>query len=323
MNVNHRKIASISLDLDNLWSYMKAHGDRGWEEYPSYLDMVIPRVLDILDELGLKITFFIVGKDAEQQENQSVLKSIVMRGHEVGNHSMNHEPWSRSSDPDFVREEITLAESLITKATDRKPVGFRGPGFSLSIAQLSVLEERGYLYDASTLPTYTGPFARAYFFKRSKFSNEEREKRKILYGSLGDGLKPVKPYFWNLPDGKSILEIPVTTMPVFKTPFHLTYLLYLSGFSQQLAEIYLRIALHMCKVTGTSPSFLLHSTDFIGCDELSKLSFFPGMNLSSKKKRRVFTKVMNLLSHRYDLVCMEGHARDIIAHDNVSARECR
>lgn len=30
--------ASISLDLDNLWSYLKIHGDDGWRSFPSYLD---------------------------------------------------------------------------------------------------------------------------------------------------------------------------------------------------------------------------------------------------------------------------------------------
>ena len=57
-------LASISLDLDNQWSYMKIHGDAGWQAFPSYLDIFIPYVLDILKTLELRITFFIVGQDA-------------------------------------------------------------------------------------------------------------------------------------------------------------------------------------------------------------------------------------------------------------------
>ena len=41
--------ASLSLDLDNKWSYMKTHGDAGWESFPSYFDLLIPRVLRLLD----------------------------------------------------------------------------------------------------------------------------------------------------------------------------------------------------------------------------------------------------------------------------------
>ena len=39
----------------------------------------------------------------------------------------------------------------------RRPIGFPGPGFSWSPDLLEVLAERGYRYDASTLPTYLGP----------------------------------------------------------------------------------------------------------------------------------------------------------------------
>ena len=39
-------LASISLDLDDQWSYMKVHGDEGWETFPSYLDVVLPITFD-------------------------------------------------------------------------------------------------------------------------------------------------------------------------------------------------------------------------------------------------------------------------------------
>ena len=49
-------IASLSLDLDNKWSYLKTRGDQRWEEFPSYLDGVVPRVLQLLDDLDLRAT---------------------------------------------------------------------------------------------------------------------------------------------------------------------------------------------------------------------------------------------------------------------------
>src|SRR3982750_647036 len=88
-----KNIASLSLDLDNKWSYMKTHGDAGWETYPSYLDVVVPRALQFLKERGLSITFFIVGQDAALQVNREAIASIAAAGHEIGNHSFSHEPW--------------------------------------------------------------------------------------------------------------------------------------------------------------------------------------------------------------------------------------
>ena len=55
-----KMLASVSLDLDDQWSYMKVHGDDGWETFPSYLDIVVPVFLDVFDKLDIKITFFVV-----------------------------------------------------------------------------------------------------------------------------------------------------------------------------------------------------------------------------------------------------------------------
>ena len=88
-----KPLCSISLDLDNQWSYMKTHGDKGWEEFPTYLEIFIPYVLDVFDRLNLKITFFIVGQDAAMEKNKDALNLLTERGHEVGNHSFDHEPW--------------------------------------------------------------------------------------------------------------------------------------------------------------------------------------------------------------------------------------
>src|SRR4029077_18397710 len=37
-----RPLLSLGLDLDNLWAYMKIHGDAGWDRFPSYLDILCP-----------------------------------------------------------------------------------------------------------------------------------------------------------------------------------------------------------------------------------------------------------------------------------------
>ena len=46
--------ASLSLDLDNKWSYMKTHGDPGWDAFPSYLPIVVPRTLKLLREFDFR-----------------------------------------------------------------------------------------------------------------------------------------------------------------------------------------------------------------------------------------------------------------------------
>ena len=306
-----KPIASISLDLDNQWTYMKIHGDEGWDQYPSYLHIFVPHVLDVLDELDLKITFFIVRKDTESEDNNKYLRMITDRGHEVGNHSYHHESWLQTYSYEKIEKEIREAEEAIFNVTGQRPEGFRGPGFSWSKDLLKVLESRNYKFDVFTLPTYLGPLARMYYFKKSDLSKEEKKARKELFGKFSEGFRKLKPYKWNLGNGKSIAEIPVTTMPVFKLPFHLSYLIYLGNISMPLMKLYLNTAIRMCKITKTPISFLLHPLDLIGGDQISQLAFFPGMNVTSGKKVEVFKNVIGTLSRHYRLVNMSEHLKSM------------
>jgi hypothetical protein len=299
-----KPLAAISLDLDNQWSYMKIHGDKGWDKYPSYFSIFIPLVLDILDELKLKITFFIVGKDAESEDNRKYLKMITDRGHEVGNHSYDHESWLQSYSYEDIEKEIIAAEEAIERATGQEPKGFRGPGFSWSKDLLKVLESRGYLYDASTFPTWLGPLARMYYFSNSGLSREEKRARKELFGKFSEGFRKLKPYYFHLNDGRKIMEIPVTTIPIFKLPFHLSYLIYLSNISIRLMKLYLGFAILLCKLTRTPVSFLLHPLDIIGGDQIKQLAFFPGMNIETSEKATVFKAVMVKLMSDFKIVSM-------------------
>lgn len=304
-----KPLASISLDLDDQWSYMKVHGDDGWEKYPSYLDVVVPVVLDVLDKLNIKITFFVVGQDAAMEKNHKVLKSIVERGHEIGNHSFHHESWLKTYSKERIEEEIKMAEDAIFQATGQRTTMFRGPGFSWSYDLLYVLQQRGYIFDASILPTYISPLMRKYYFWKSNLSKEEKESRKELFGSFSEGFYSIKPFHWILNNNKTIKEIPVTTMPLFKIPFHQSYLLYISNISPVLMKMYLHFAIFMCKITNTQPSFLLHPLDLIGKDHVPSLSFFPGMNIKSERKLKIFETTIQLLKNNFQLVPMGDFAK--------------
>ena len=309
---NSKPIASLSLDLDNQWSYMKTHGDIGWETFPSYLDIVIPRVLDFLKDRNLKITFFIVGQDAALEKNHNALRLLTEAGHEVGNHSFNHEPWLHQYSEESVESEITKTEEQIERVTGKKPIGFRGPGYSLSETVLRVLFRHGYLYDASTLPTFLGPLARAYYFFTTKLAPEEKNKRKQLFGGVRDGIRPIRSYKWHLGGvNNSLIEIPVTTMPIFRIPFHLSYILYINRFSPLLARIYFRIAMILCRLTQIHPSLLLHPLDFLGGDDIKELDFFPAMNLKSPEKIKLVNDILVIYSNYFKIVTLSEHANNI------------
>ncbi len=316
--MTEKPIASVSLDLDDQWTYLKTHGDDEWQDYPSYLQYALPRILDFLDEKKVRITFFIVAQDAVFDYNHEVLAEIPRRGHDIGNHTFHHDPWLHIYSESDIDQELEKAEECIEKVTGVHPTGFRGPGFSFSDTVLRVLVKRNYQYDASTFPNILNPLARMYFLWSSKMSKAERKQRKGLFGSWKDGLRPLKPFEWQS-DQMSMLEIPVTTMPYFKVPIHASYVLYLSTYSFSAAIGYFRFALRMCRMAGVNPSILLHPLDFIGRDDTNALSFFPAMRIESKRKIEVMDAMLQELQKHFKVVAMDDHA-SMLKEQNLARR---
>jgi hypothetical protein len=281
---------------------------------------VVPRILALLKEHDLTITFFVVGRDAEQEENYDALRAIADAGHEIANHSYSHEPWLHLYSENDVETEIARTEEHIERTTGGRPVGFRGPGYSHSVTALRVLARRDYAYDASTFPNLLNPLARLYYFVNSNLSREEKRQRKALFGTVRDAMRPIKPYLWRI-DGKQLAEIPVTTMPLFRVPVHFTYLLWMSKFSATLARLYFRAALALCRLTATSPSLLLHPLDFMGSDDDGDLAFFPGMDLPSSHKMALLGEFIRSFTSRYRVMNMTGFAANVTQREDLEVLE--
>lgn len=310
-------IASLSLDLDNKWSYLKTHGDAAWRALPSYLDLVVPRFLSVLRAHGLMATVFVVGQDAVLKRNHDALCAIAEAGHEIGNHSFHHEPWLHLYSDEQIHRELADTESHLLAITGSRPVGFRGPGYSFSEPLLRALVRRGYEYDASTFPTFLGPLARAYYFLSARLDADQKRQRRCLFGSWQDGFRPLKPFRWEYPEG-SLVEIPVTTFPLLKTPIHASYLLYLSQFCRTAALAYFQTALSACRTAGVQPSLLLHPLDFLGGDDESDLAFFPAMRLGGAQKIQFVHQVLERFTAQFTVVPLCEHARRVAASLSLS-----
>jgi peptidoglycan-N-acetylglucosamine deacetylase len=304
-------IASLSLDLDNEWAYLMTHGNESWKSYPSYLSTVAPRVLEVLERLGLTISFFVVGGDAARPVNREAIKALADAGHEIGNHSYRHQPWLHLYTKQEIIDEFARTEDALGEVTGQQVVGFRGPGYSLSPDVLDVLVERGYEYDASTLPTFIGPVSRAFYFRSAKLTEQQRAERSLLFGSWKEGLRPLRPYRWQTNNGGSMLEIPVSTLPGGRVPIHISYLLYLAAVRPELATAYFATALKICRVAGLEPSILLHPLDFLGADDVGSLSFFPAMSMGGAAKTALVEGYLRQLSGAFQVVNMRQHAHHI------------
>ncbi|HEX5471397.1 MAG TPA: polysaccharide deacetylase family protein [Lacipirellulaceae bacterium] len=315
-----KPIASLSLDLDNKWSYLRTHGIESWRDYPSYLDLAVPRILRFCEDHELQMTCFVVGRDAELPQSRDALASIADAGHEIGNHSLNHYPWMHKLPRKQVEAEVAGAELLIEEATGQQPVGFRGPGYSFSEDLLAILASRGYSYDASILPTYIGPLARWYFRRTATPEAAQRAEEREIFGSFREGWRSLRPKPRATAAGH-IIEIPVTTCPLVKMPIHMTYLLQLWQLSARLTKLYLRMALSACRWSGVGPSILLHPLDFLGSEDDRELRFFPGMNVPRSAKLNLLNGMLAHLSARFNIVPMRQHAEHVRSKFGLAAHK--
>jgi peptidoglycan-N-acetylglucosamine deacetylase len=81
-------------------------------------------LLDLLDEYGVKATFFQCGMHVRRLPE--IARSVTDAGHEIGNHTDSHAAlWLRS--PDFIDAEIGEAQRSIEEVTGVKPALFRAP----------------------------------------------------------------------------------------------------------------------------------------------------------------------------------------------------
>jgi peptidoglycan/xylan/chitin deacetylase (PgdA/CDA1 family) len=81
-------------------------------------------VLDALDEIGAKATFFMVGEQVKQ--NPALAREVVNRGHEVGLHGGTHAS-HRDLEDWKVKDEMAYGLGTLEVATGRRPTRFRPP----------------------------------------------------------------------------------------------------------------------------------------------------------------------------------------------------
>lgn len=289
---------NLSLDLDNKWSYLKTAGKPAWKEFPSYLPTACQHILNVLGQADVNATIFVVGQDLLNPEDVAAVRLLAQAGHDLGNHSFHHEPWLHLYDRAKIAYELDKTDELFRQVAGQHSLGFRGPGYSDSSLVHEMLAERGYRFCASQLSSCLGPIARAYYFLKTGLKRQQRQGREKLFGSFLDVFGKNRPY--QLKVGTPALwMMPVTVMPVFRTPFHFSYLHYAAEKSELLARIYLRTCLQLCRLNRIEPSMLLHPLDFLGGDDQPDLAFFPGMKHSGIVKRRRLQRFLTSITNSF------------------------
>lgn len=220
--------ACLSIDLDDYGDYARLLGlHPGTITQHTLYDDGLPRLLDVLERHALRATFFAIGRDAAPSRHGSRLRELVARGHEVANHSYDHPYDFRRLARAEKRRQILDADEAIADATGLRPRGFRAPSFSIDAETLELLDEAGYAYDSSVVPSPVMWGLQLYA------ACVVRRDRQDL-GSPSVVLAPTHPYtpragaVWRRAHGTPgvgrLLEIPCSVSPLLRVPLYGTVL---------------------------------------------------------------------------------------------------
>lgn len=100
-----------------------------------------PLILDILKENSVQATFFVVGKNAE--ENPEILLRIKDEGHEIANHTYSH-PEMKNISPEELLAQVKKTDTVVQNITGQNTPFMRPPKGVIDGRQLEILAEGGY-----------------------------------------------------------------------------------------------------------------------------------------------------------------------------------
>jgi polysaccharide deacetylase family protein (PEP-CTERM system associated) len=144
----------LTFDLED-WHQIvhRSLGVPDWDRPHAAFERQVETVLALLDELGLRATFFVLGMCARNYP--AAVREIAARGHELGSHGYQHIPVQEQTREDF-RRDVEASAELVESLAGRRPVGYRAPAFSITRScawAFELLADLGFAYDSSQYDT--------------------------------------------------------------------------------------------------------------------------------------------------------------------------
>jgi polysaccharide deacetylase family protein (PEP-CTERM system associated) len=127
-----------------------------WESLPSRVEIGLERLLQVLDDCGVRATMFWLGWIAERHKR--LVRQCASSGHEIASHGYGHLlPYKVG--PTAFLDDIVRAKQVLEDITGKAVVGFRAPGFGITNESrwaFDLIRVAGYRYDSSVFPALRG-----------------------------------------------------------------------------------------------------------------------------------------------------------------------
>jgi polysaccharide deacetylase family protein (PEP-CTERM system associated) len=183
---------ALTVDVEDYFQVSAFRDQVSPDDWPQFESRVVAntrRVLDVFDDASAIATFFVLGWVAER--HPQLVREIAARGHEIACHGYSHQLIYGQSQTVF-GEETRRAKQLLEDQAQVAVNGYRAASFSITDASrwaLDVLAASGFEYDSSMYP--------------------------VRHDVYGTAVQAVGPHRIIAPNGKSLIEFPMTTRTVF------------------------------------------------------------------------------------------------------------
>ena len=108
-------------------------------------------LMDELEAVGGRATFFLVGNISTGEKATAELQRMVANGHEVANHSWDHDIHLSKKGREYIRNEFDKADAAIREASGVEPTLIRLPGGNVSDDVRAVIEKPLIYWSIDTL----------------------------------------------------------------------------------------------------------------------------------------------------------------------------
>jgi len=140
----------LSVDFEDWHQLVRRRvGATGWHEPGPALGRQTRALLELLEALGVRATFFVLGIAA--RAHPELVEQVAAAGHEIASHGDAHLPVHSQTSAEFAAD-LRAACATIEQLTGRRPRGYRAPAFSIDDRcpwAHDVLAAEGFEYDAS------------------------------------------------------------------------------------------------------------------------------------------------------------------------------
>jgi peptidoglycan-N-acetylglucosamine deacetylase len=215
-----RGLCAISVDLDEIRHYFAIHGMavEGDAAHAVY-DRALSRFAELAASERVPLTLFAVGADLARTGNGARLRALAERGHELGNHTLDHHYDLTRRGAPVIQAQIEQANAVIASQAGQCPTGFRAPGYTMSDAVYRALAAAGMAYSSSVFPCPYYYAAKAAVITGLRVWGKTSSS---IVASPGVLVAPRSPYRVGEPyfrAGSGLLELPIQVTPRLRLPY--------------------------------------------------------------------------------------------------------